>query len=126
MAVKLLNNLVRGTPHLSLKVPISYKEALNGTFGKPMIIRQAEGLRKTLESLPIIIRPDELVVGTFDKRIPVAIPRFEGSGFRILKELENLPNRIVNPIYVKPEEIKTIREELQKYGIVSVSVEKHD
>ena len=110
MAVKLLNDLVRETPHISLKVPLSYTKALKETFGKPMIIRQAEGLRLTLESLPIIIRPDEIIVGTFDKNIPVAIPRLEASGFRIMKELDILPNRNVNPINIREQDKKTLRE----------------
>jgi len=80
-----------------------------------MIIRQALGLKHTLENLPIIIRPDELIIGTFDNNIPVAIPRMEGSGFRIMKELENLPHRIVNPINVKKEDIKTLREEIAPF-----------
>ena len=112
MEVKSLNELVRGTPQLSLKVPLSYTLILKETVGKPMIIRQALGLKHTLEKLPIIIRPDELIVGTFDDIIPVAIPRMEGSGFRIMKELENLPHRIVNPINVKKKDIKTLREEI--------------
>ena len=115
MEVKSLNELVRGIPHLSLKVPLSYTLVLKETVGKPMIIRQALGLKHTLENLPIIIRPDELIVGTFDNNIPVAIPRMEGSGFRIMKELENLPYRIVNPINVKRKDIKTLREEIAPF-----------
>lgn len=115
MEVKSLNELVRGTPHLSLKVPLSYTLVLKETIGKPMIIRQALGLKHTLETLPIIIRPDELIVGTFDNNIPVAIPRMEGSGFRIMKELENLPHRIVNPINVKKKDIKILRGEIAPF-----------
>ena len=115
MTEKLLNDLVRNTPHISLKVPINYTKALKESPGSPMIIRQAEGLKYTLENLPIIIRPDELIVGTFDENVPVAIPRFEGSGFRILKELEILPNRTVNPINITEEDIKILREEIAPF-----------
>jgi pyruvate formate-lyase/glycerol dehydratase family glycyl radical enzyme len=115
MTEKFLNDLVRDTPHLSLKVPINYTKALKESPSSPMIIRQAEGLRFTLEKLPIIIRPDELIVGTFDENVPVAIPRFEGSGFRILKELEILPNRTVNPINITEEDIKILREEIAPF-----------
>ena len=115
LAVKLLNDLIRETPHLSLKVPIYYTKALKETQGKPMIIRQAEGLKLTLEHLPILIRPDEMIVGTFDEDIPVAIPRLEASGFRILRELENLPNRPVNPINLKQEEINILRNDIAPF-----------
>lgn len=110
MTIKPLNKAIHGIPHLSLKVPIYYTEALKGTENKPMIIRQAEGLKNTLENLPIIIRPDENIVGTFDEEIPVAIPRLEASGFRIMKELEILSKRTVNPIKVKDSDIKILRE----------------
>jgi pyruvate formate-lyase/glycerol dehydratase family glycyl radical enzyme len=112
MTEKLLNDLVRDTPYISLRIPINYTKALKESPGSPMIIRQAEGLKYTLENLPIIIRPDELIVGTFDENIPVAVPRLEGSGFRIMKELEVLPNRAVNPININEGDIKILREEI--------------
>jgi len=110
-----LEELVREIPHLSLIVPSSYTKILKETAGKPMIIRQAMGLKHTLENLPIIIRPDELIVGTFDKDIPVAIPRMEGSGFRILKELNGLSNRDLNPIKVNDEDIKILKETIAPF-----------
>lgn len=115
MSEKLLDDLVRSTPNISLIAPINYKKALSHSLGKPMIINQAEGLRTSLYNLPIIIRPDELIVGTMDEKVPVAIPRLEGSGFRILKELEILPTRPVNPINVNNEEINLLRKELAPF-----------
>ena len=51
MVFKTLEESVRDTPFLSIKVPLSYTEALENSHGKPMIIRQAEGLKKVLENL---------------------------------------------------------------------------
>ena len=115
LVIRPLNEEVRGIPHLSLRVPLSYTKILKETQGQPMLIRQAEALKHTLENLPIIIRPDELIVGTFDYEIPVAIPRLEASGFRILKELEILPNRSVNPIKVKEQYINLLRKNLAPF-----------
>ncbi|MFX0189053.1 MAG: formate C-acetyltransferase/glycerol dehydratase family glycyl radical enzyme [Candidatus Hodarchaeota archaeon] len=115
MSEKLLNELVRETPHLSLTVPLCYTKILKETYGKPMIIRQAEGLKYTLESLPIIIRPDELIVGTFDEKIPVAIPRPEATGLRIMREIDILSERLVNPIKVNEEDIKIMKEEIAPF-----------
>ncbi|MFW9818515.1 MAG: pyruvate formate lyase family protein [Candidatus Thorarchaeota archaeon] len=115
MAIKPLNDEIRGTPHLSLKVPIHYTQALRESLKSSIIIKQANGLKNTLENLPIIIRPDELIVGTFDVDIPVAIPRLEASGFRIIKELERLSQRKVNPIYVKDSDIKVLKEEIAPF-----------
>ncbi|NHJ20509.1 MAG: formate C-acetyltransferase/glycerol dehydratase family glycyl radical enzyme [Candidatus Lokiarchaeota archaeon] len=110
-----LEELVREIPHLSLNVSLSYTRALIESPEKPMIIRQALGLEKTLVNLPTIIRPDEIIVGTFDNKIPVAIPRMEGSGFRILKELTTLPNREVNPINVKDEDRIRLEREIAPF-----------
>ncbi len=115
MTVKPLNKAIRGIPHLSLIVPINYMKALKETENKPMIIRQALGLKNTLENLPIIIRPDELIVGTFDVDIPVAIPRLEASGFRIMKELDILSKRALNPINITESDIKILREEIAPF-----------
>lgn len=115
MSEKLLHELVRETPHLSIIVPMCYTEVLQKTSGEPMIIRQAEALKYTLESLPIIIRPDELIVGTFDENIPVAIPRPEATGLRIMREIDNLSERPVNPIRVKEKDIKIMKEEIAPF-----------
>ncbi|MFX0076366.1 MAG: pyruvate formate lyase family protein, partial [Candidatus Hermodarchaeota archaeon] len=110
MVNELLENLIREIPHLSLQVPLAYTKVLMETQGKPMIVRQALGLKQTLNNLPIIIRPDEIIVGTFDANIPVAIPRMEGSGFRILKELHGLSNRLINPINVEEGDFDILEE----------------
>ena len=90
MTENFLNEMVRDKPHLFLNTALSYMKPLKETPGKPMLINQAIGLKNTLNSLPIIIRSDEIIVGTFDEKIPVAIPRPEATGLRIMRELETL------------------------------------
>jgi len=115
LTTNLLNDLVRKDPCLSLTVPLSYMKALKESPGKPVLIKQANGLKYTLESLPIIIRPDEMIVGTFDVRVPVAIPRPEASGLRIMRELDSLSKREVNPIKVKDDDIKLMKEKIAPF-----------
>ncbi|MFW9948693.1 MAG: formate C-acetyltransferase/glycerol dehydratase family glycyl radical enzyme [Candidatus Thorarchaeota archaeon] len=115
MTSDLLKDLIKGTPTISIKVPVFYTKALKKNQGKPMIICQAEGLKATLKNLPIIIRPDEVIVGTFDEKIPVAIPRFEASGYRILRELNTLPQRTVNPINITEDDALLLREEIYPF-----------
>jgi hypothetical protein len=112
LTINLLNELVQKDPSLSLIVPLSYMKALEEIPGKPMLIKQANGLRYALESLPIVIRPDEIIVGTFDEKIPVAICRPEATGLRIMKELDSLSKREVNPIRVKDEDITLMRDSI--------------
>ncbi|MFX0010412.1 MAG: formate C-acetyltransferase/glycerol dehydratase family glycyl radical enzyme [Candidatus Hermodarchaeota archaeon] len=115
MTTTFLSDLVKGIPTISVKVPLFYTKALKENQGKPLIISQAKGLKATLENLPIIIRPDEIIVGTFDEKVPVAIPRFEASGYRIMKELDTLPNRIVNPINIQEADAKLLREQIYPF-----------
>jgi formate C-acetyltransferase len=110
-----LYEAVRNIPIISLKVPINYTKAFKKKLARPTIITQAEGFKNVLEDLPIIIRKDELIVGTFDEDVPVAIPRMEATGLRILKELDILPNRDVNPIRVREEDKRIFREELAPF-----------
>ena len=115
MITNQLSNLVRKNPNLSLTVPLSYMKALTDFPGKPIMIKQANGLKYTLENLPIIIRPDELIVGTFNDKIPVAIPRPEASGLRIMRELDSLSKREVNPIEVSDDDIKIMKEKIASF-----------
>lgn len=110
-----LKKLVREIPSLSLIIPRCYTEVLKKTKGKPMIIRRAMGLKKTLESLPIIIRPDELIVGTFDEKIPIAVPRPQGIGLRITNELRRLSKRSLIPVKVKKEDIEKWKKEIKPF-----------
>lgn len=110
-----LRDAVRKTPILSLIVPKNYTEAIKEKPGRPSIITQAKGLKNTLEDLPTVIRGDELIVGTFDKEVPVAIPRPEATGLRILKELDLLPERAVNPIRVRENDKELFRNKLAPF-----------
>ena len=115
MSENLLNEMVRDKPHLFLNVALSYMKLLKETPGKPRLINQAIGLKDTLDSLPIIIRSDEIIVGTFDEKIPIAIPRPEATGLRIMRELETLSSREVNPIDVSDENKLLMKNEISPF-----------
>jgi pyruvate formate-lyase/glycerol dehydratase family glycyl radical enzyme len=115
MTENFLNEMVRDRPHLFLNTALSYMKPLKETPGKPMLINQAIGLKNTLNSLPIIIRSDEIIVGTFDEKIPVAIPRPEATGLRIMRELETLCSREVNPIEVSDENKLLMKNEIAPF-----------
>jgi choline trimethylamine-lyase len=115
MIESLLNEIARNKPHLFLNVALSYMKPLKETPGRPVLIKQAIGLKNSLDSLPIIIRSDEVIVGTFDKKIPVAIPRPEATGLRIMRELETLSTREVNPIEVSDENKLLMKNEIAPF-----------
>lgn len=115
MVNNLLNDLIKKKPNLSLTVPLSYMKAQKESSGKPALIKQAIGLKYALENLPITIRPDEMIVGTFSINIPVAIPRPEATGLRIMRELDSLSKREVNPINTTDEDIVLMKEKIAPF-----------
>ncbi|TFF84273.1 MAG: formate C-acetyltransferase/glycerol dehydratase family glycyl radical enzyme [Promethearchaeota archaeon] len=115
MIVNLLQDLVRKTPTLSLIVPLSYMKALEEKPAVSELIKQAKGLKYTLENLPILIRPDETIVGTFDVIIPVAIPRPEATGLRIMRELDSISTRKVNPIKIHDKDTILLKEKIAPF-----------
>lgn len=115
MRVELLKNHFEKVPHLSIKEAFHYTQSMQQSEGKPLIIRKAEALKKILDSMPILIRSGELLVGTFDEEIPVAILKPEGKGLRIVDELETLSTRKLNPLRVKEEDIGEIMDVIAPY-----------
>jgi len=123
---ELISEMVRKKPKLNVRIPYIYTKALERNTGKPEILSHAEAFREVMESLPIVIRRDELIVGTFDCHVPVVIPRMEGSGLRIKWEIERLDKRETNPIQVEEEDLKLYYEILpfwEKYNVMKYSTE---
>ncbi|MCX8172694.1 MAG: formate C-acetyltransferase/glycerol dehydratase family glycyl radical enzyme [Archaeoglobaceae archaeon] len=92
-----------------------YTEAMKSNEGEPIIIRQAKALKHVLENIPVIIFPDELIVGAMVKDPPSAIMYPEGVGLRILPEIENVYKRENNPLEISKEDIEIVRNEIAPY-----------
>jgi formate C-acetyltransferase len=110
-----IKNYLEKVPHLSVKEALCYTKSMQQSEGKPLIIRKAEALKNILDQMPILVRYDELIVGTFDEEIPVAILKPEGKGLRIVDELETLSTRKLNPLRVKEEDIGIMMDIIAPY-----------
>ncbi|MFN3383674.1 MAG: glycyl radical protein [Archaeoglobaceae archaeon] len=92
-----------------------YTEAMKATEGEPMILRQAKALKHVLENIPVVIFPEELIVGAMVKDPPGAIMYPEGVGLRVLPELDRIGERKNNPLEISAEDIGIIRNEIAPY-----------
>ena len=103
--------------HLYAKMPVveadravllteSYKE----TEGEPIIIRRAKAFDHICRNIPIIIRPDELIVGS-SSQAPRGCQVFPEFSFEWLEsEFDTMEHRTADPFYIADETKKTLHE----------------
>lgn len=88
----------------------SYKE----TEGQPMITRRAKAFAHILHNIPIIIRDDELIVGS-STIAPRGCQTFPEFSFQWLEdELDTVATRSADPFYIAEETKQELRE-IHKY-----------
>ncbi|MET1124222.1 MAG: pyruvate formate lyase family protein [Archaeoglobaceae archaeon] len=112
---RLRRRLIGKKPRIYIDRAKYYTEAMKTTEGEPAILRQAKALKYVLENVPVVIFPDELIVGAMVKDPPSAIMYPEGVGLRVLPELERIAERKDNPLEISPEEIEIVRKEIAPY-----------
>ncbi len=109
---------IRRLSHKSYTTPQSiclhraraYTEVFAETEGEPIELRRAKGFKRALETVPVLIEEDELVVGNRACRIrsvPV-IPECHGAWLQW--DLEKLPTREQDSFEVPPEQMKEAKE----------------
>jgi formate C-acetyltransferase len=112
---RLRTRLLNRKPKVFVDRARFYTDAMKATEGEPMVIRQAKALKHVLENIPVVIFPDELIVGAMVKDPPSAILYPEGVGLRILPELEGIGKRKDNPLEISDEDVELIRNEIAPY-----------
>ncbi|MCI8373643.1 MAG: glycyl radical protein [Lachnospiraceae bacterium] len=103
--------------HLYAKLPVieadravivteSYKE----TEGEPVITRRAKAFQKICQELPIIIRPEELIVGS-NSQAPRGCQVFPEYSFEWLEaEFDTVEERSADPFYIAEDTKKKLHE----------------
>jgi formate C-acetyltransferase len=79
---------------------------------KPVIIKRAIALRKSLENIEINIENEELIVGNRTKGVRGGVVFPESGISWIDKEIETLPSRPQDKFLVKEEDVKEFRENI--------------
>ena len=89
-------------------------ESYKATEGQPMITRRAEAFAHILRNIPIIIRDNELIVGS-STIAPRGCQTFPEFSFQWLEdELDTVETRSADPFYIAEETKQELRE-VHKY-----------
>ena len=89
-------------------------ESYKATEGEPMVTRRAEAFAHILRNIPIIIRDNELIVGS-STIAPRGCQTFPEYSFQWLEdELDTVATRTADPFYIS-EETKADLREVHKY-----------
>ncbi len=111
---KLVEHLFAKMPEIESARAVLLTESYRETEGQPIIMRRARAFAHILDHLPIIIRDNELVVGstTIAPRGCQTYPEFS---FEWLEaEFDTVANRTADPFYISEQTKKELRE-VHKY-----------
>ena len=111
---KLIEALYANMPVIESARAKLITESYKATEGQPMITRRAEAFAHILRNIPIIIRDNELIVGssTIAPRGCQTFPEF--SYQRLEDELDTVATRTADPFYIAEETKQELRE-VHKY-----------
>ena len=111
---KLVEHLYAKMPEIESARAILLTESYKETEGQPIMTRRAKAFAHILDNIPIIIRPNELIVGstTIAPRGCQTYPEFS---FEWLEpEFETVEHRSADPFYISEQTKKDLKE-VHKY-----------
>ena len=106
---RLKEELYRKMPEIEADRAVLLTESYMQTEGEPIVTRRAKAFRHIMENIPIVIRPDELVVGSATKA-PRSCQVFPEFSFEWLEaEFDTVETRSADPFYISEETKNTLR-----------------
>lgn len=107
---KLIEHLYKKMPEIEAARAVLLTQSYSQTEDVPIILRRAKAFAHILENIPIIIRPDELIVGstTLAPRGCQTYPEYSYEWLE--EELCTVATRSADPFYIS----ETTKEELRK------------
>lgn len=111
---KLKEEIFSATPYIEADRAIILTESFKQTENEPIIIRKAKSLEKILNEIPIVIRDNELIVGSLTKnpRSCQVFPEFSNQW--LVDEFDKFEKR-TSDLFKIPEETKSKLKEVFKY-----------
>lgn len=106
----LKEDLYRNMPEIEASRAVLVTESYKKTEGLPIVTRRAKAFAHILKNIPIIIRYNELIVGsaTIAPRGCQVFPEFSYEWLE--GELDTVSTRVADPFYISEETKKTLRE----------------
>lgn len=107
---KLIDHLYAKMPVIEADRAVLLTESYQNTEGEPTIIRRAKAFLKICRELPIVIRPDELIVGS-NSIHPRSCQVFPEYSFEWLeKEFDTVAQRDADPFYISEDTKQKLHE----------------
>ena len=106
---KIVNALFEKMPEIESDRAVLITDSYLKTEGKPIITRRAEAFANILENIPIVIRDNELIVGSSTKS-PRGCQVFPEFSFSWLEdEFDTIEKRAADPFYISEETKETLK-----------------
>lgn len=100
---RLVDHLFANPPEIEADRAVLLTESYKQTEGMPIITRRAAAFAHILAGIPIVIRPDELIVGSATKA-PRGCQTFPEFSYEWLEaELDTVETRSADPFYISEE-----------------------
>lgn len=107
---KLIDHLYSRMPEIEADRAVLLTESYQQTEGLPIVKRRSAAFAHILRNIPIVIRPDELIVGS-NSVAPRGCQLFpEYSGDWVEAEYETFATREADPFYISPETIEKMKK----------------
>lgn len=107
---KLIDHLYSRMPEIEADRAVLLTESYQQTEGLPIIKRRSAAFAHILRNIPIVIRPDELIVGS-NSVAPRGCQLFpEYSGDWVEAEYETFATREADPFYIAPETVEKMKK----------------
>ena len=107
---KLIAALYEKMPEIESDRAVLITESYKNTEGQPIITRRAKAFKHILENIPIVIREDELIVGSATKAAR-GCQVFPEYSFEWLEaEFDTVATRVADPFYISEETKKSLSE----------------
>ena len=111
---RIIDYTFKELPHIEADRAILLTESYKETEGEPIIIRRAKAFSHILKNIPIVIRPEELVIGssTIHPRSCQVFPEYSFDWLE--SEFDTVETREADPFYIS-DETKAQLHEVYKY-----------
>lgn len=107
---KLVDALYRELPEIEAERAVLLTQSYMETEGDPVITRRAKAFAHILDQIPIVIRPDELILGSATKK-PRGCQVFPEFSFQWLEaEFDTIATRTADPFTIAEDTKKTLHE----------------
>lgn len=107
---RLVSHLFAKMPEIEADRAELITESYRQTEDLPIIKRRSAAFRHILENIPIVIRPDELIVGsnTISPRSCQTFPEYSYEWLE--KEYDTVATREADPFYIAPETVERLKK----------------